>query len=323
MRYLFTPKELTVPALLTLDTLAEEARRYLEGPLAERIDRAQFDAALEELEALQKVAWEQRARYTFAIHTLYRAEILRRQCRWEEALKELERALPWLDTRVDTDARYDEAVALYLEGMLHYRLHADQAARETFIRAQALLRHSEEDWLYRLEEEKLVVGRRLYRWIEGLLHLQPLTPPLTRRLIVPLYTAAHRTYEIEPVIIPAEGGEIALDDRTCRCRLLEARASSLAPFCDRFYFALRLQEAEAPHLPDGRPGDLVVMMREGPLPPTAEEALALRSFRRYADGRIVWEDEEQAVLKVGSPPCMLCHIEATSSDRGTVQGGPK
>ncbi len=322
MRYLFTPEELTVPALLTLDTLVEEARRYLQDIFIARLDRGQVTAALDELSALEEVAWNQRARYTFAFYALYRAESLRRLCRWEEALAELKRALPWLQSRVDTDARYDEAIALYLEGVLHYRLHAEQAAREALLRAQALLHRSEEDWRYRLEDLKLATARRLSRWIDGLLSLQAETPPMTRHLIIPLYLPPASFPTIEPVVIPAEGGTLTVADRAYRCRLLVEEERCLCPFCDAFYFALRLGEGEAPHLPDGRPGDLVVMAWMAPYPLRADVAFALRGFRRYPDGRIVWEDESHPVLKLGGLPRMLCHVEyAASSAMGEVQGG--
>ncbi len=322
MRYLFTPEELTVPSLLTLDTLVEEARRYLQGTLRARLEQGQTEVALEELAALQEVSWERRARYTFAFYTLYRAELLRRLCRWEEALAELKRARPWLQGRVDTDARYDEAIALYLEGMLHYRLHAEQAAREALLHTQALLQRSEEDWHYRLEDRKLAIARRLSRWIEGLLSLQAATPPRARILIVPLYLSPAAFPVIEPVAVPAEGGDLKLVDRTYHCRLLMEGERTLCPFCDSFYFALRVGEEEAPYLPDGRPGDLVVMAWEAPRPLRADVAFALRSFRRYPDGRIVWEDESQPVLKLGGLPRMLCHVEQTTpSAMEGVQGG--
>ena len=322
MRYLFTPEELTVPSLLTLDTLVEEARHYLQGTLRARLEQGQMEVALEELAALQKVSWERRARYTFAFYTLYRAELLRRLCRWEEALAELRRARPWLQGRVDTDARYDEAIALYLEGMLHYRLHAERAAREALLHTQTLLQRSEEDWRYRLEDRKLAIARRLSRWIEGLLSLQAATPPRTRILILPLYLPPADFPVIEPIAVPAEGRDLEVGSRTYRCRLLMEGERALCPFCDSFYFALRVGEEEAPYLPDGRPGDLVVMAWEAPHPLQADVAFALRSFRRYPDGRIVWEDESQPVLKLGGLPRMLCHVEQTTpSTMEGVQGG--
>ncbi len=310
MRYLFLPEELTVLQLLPLDTLAVEPRAEMEAVL-EQIIRGEMEEALERLSRQQEKAWGQRRRYLFALNGLYRAELLRRQCRWEMALQEMERVLPWLSTRSDTDARYDEAVALYLQGLIYYRLHTDDKAQDCFLTAIAHIRRCMEDWSYRLEDEKLELGRRLVHWMERLLEAQPQTPPLARKAIVPLYIPPPPVLRFDLLILPLYEGEGKQGQTTMYCRPVDAHERLLCcPLCGRFYFALPVSPEGLPALSDSKPDDLIVMTSERPL--RLEEVFALRSFRRYPDGEIVWEDESMPRVKLSGIPAALCRVDHPS-----------
>ncbi len=311
MRYLFTPEEVTVLDLLSLDGLPTIQQAAFEAIL-EQAARGDIETALQALQTGQEAAWEQRKRYIFALYGLHRAELLRRQCRWEMALQEIERVLPWLEVRGDTEARYDEAVALYLKGLLHYRLHTDDKARHSFLKAITYIRQCSEDWHYRLEETKLHAGYRLLHWIEKLLEAQQETPPLSQRALIPIYTPPDPTLSFDLLILPLEQGTGWVDGKPMQCTpLSEASRRLCCPLCELFYFAIRITQDGTPAVPKGRPGDIVVMSAGRPL--RSDEAIALRRFHRYPNGQIVWDDESLASVKLSGIPMALCTPEERST----------
>jgi len=64
----------------------------------------------------------QRDRYAGALAIVLRAEALGRVARREESLDAIRRALHRLELRVSLVARYNEGVAVYLAGVVHYVL---------------------------------------------------------------------------------------------------------------------------------------------------------------------------------------------------------
>ncbi len=315
MRYLFVPDELTVPGLWKPATFTEEERQALQRQFDEgALPQQAIGQALTSLAVRQEHAWKQRKRYTFAVYGLFRAELLRRQCRWGEALEELTRVIPWLETRNDIDARYDEALARYLQGLIHYRLHADAEAKASLLQAARYIRQCQEDWHFRAENEKFAIGERLLRWIEALLAAQEETPPLARRAIVPLYLPPAEEPAFEVRIVPIDGNALERGDgSTVRCRsLAEGRYPPICPLCETFYFALAMKDNDLPVISQDVPdfeGDFLVMAWEGNRPLRGPDAFALRSFRRFHDGHIVWTNDDRPFLKLGGIPVMLCSIE--------------
>jgi hypothetical protein len=140
------------------------------------------------MEALFTVAWGERERYAAALVRLYQADLLNRQERWEEALDAVHEARGWLKLQVSQRARYNEAIAVYFEGLVHYILHADQRATQTFIHAQGLLQESERFWKFQGEDAHIEDCRNVTRWITQLLALRSQSAPGGEEImIVPVY----------------------------------------------------------------------------------------------------------------------------------------
>lgn len=186
MRWVSLPEELAIPHLLDLPLGPHPLHPSLARSRATLVQGA-FDSALHAANQAFEIAKRQHDRYAGALSLILRAETLRRLMRWEESLDALRLALHWLELDVSPVARHNEAMAVYLEGVIHYTLRADEKVTATFAYAQSTLLESARYWDFEQHTRRAADCRNVIRWLAQLGELQgaDLRDPLL--LVMPAY----------------------------------------------------------------------------------------------------------------------------------------
>ncbi len=193
MRLVYVPEKLTFFDLLELREIPLLLGDKLQGDVRHDSDIGQLSAALTAADSLFSVAWNKHDRYTGAMILLYKAEILRRMQRWEEALEHVQRALNWLRPQITQVAAYNYAVALYFAGLIHFVLRAEDKAILAFMEAQEILVESERYWGFENNLQRVATCQDLAKWISHLLPLQLRQSSGEWELIVPVYELVNQT----------------------------------------------------------------------------------------------------------------------------------
>ncbi len=183
MRYLSIPEELALPHLLELDDMTSVLRTTFRSGY-DLLHQGRYEAAIRSAQRVIKAA--EKNRYTVSLGQLFQAEVLRRIGRLQEALDTVKQALRWLELQVSFKAHYNESVAVYLKGCLHYSLCAQEDALHAFAYAQHELGGSVSSWQIERRTGRVEDCRNLQRWMEQLIQLQTTFDDETT-FILPVY----------------------------------------------------------------------------------------------------------------------------------------
>jgi hypothetical protein len=197
-----------------------------------------------------------------------------------------------LELRASPVAHYNEAVAVYLEGVIHCTLRADEKVLETFAYAQEAFVESGRHWGFEQHDVRVADCRNVIRWMNGLLDLLATTRSDEPVVILPVYEFVNTTLirtgvtAIEPYQVMVPGQIIApyLPDHIHPLQMDTLSLLDLRP--QTTYIGVRIPE-DAYMVDPGRKGDLLIVEATAPQP--ADGTLALtsdRPFVRRRDGRV-------------------------------------
>ncbi|MBN1248612.1 MAG: hypothetical protein JXC32_13215 [Anaerolineae bacterium] len=330
MRWVSVPEELAPPYLLELaysppslqDQFSQVLSAVAQGDLA-----VAADATLRAF----RLAKAQRHRQGSALALVLRADVLRRLMRWEDSLDAIRNALHGLELDVSPVAHYNEAIAVYLEGVVHYTLRADEKALATFAYAQSALRESERHWAFEHNTARTSDCRNVIRWLTQLSAFQDpeeTTDPVV--MVMPVYEMANRTLirtgavALPPIelVIPREVVARYCPPGTLPLQLEALTFPSLRP--DIQYAAIRIADTasiagEVPFADVGK-GDLLILEVTGSGPGSRDLVLtADQPFVRGSDGRVAFHPAPQGFSTgasgevpalVGIPRVLIRSVEA-------------
>jgi len=256
------------------------------------LGRGDLAPALATVDQLSEVAAAQRDRYAGALALVLRAEVLRRMARWEESLDAIRRALHWLELRVSPVARYNEGVAVYLEGVVHYVLRAEGKVMATFAYAQEALADSVRHWGFEHNDARAADCQEIIRWMRRLLELQPEVGFGDVAMVVPVYEFVNRTAVRTDAVVVHPFQIMIPDSVIAEYASPEIRSvqldvvSLLYPHPQTEYAAIRITREE-PGVGLGRDGDLLIVEITGSSSAPGELRLTSdKPFVRRADGRV-------------------------------------
>ena len=208
MRHLTIPEELAIPHLLELSELSPGLRIHF-GDGYRQLYRGRYEHAVQSGEQVVRAA--RGDRYAVSLGHLLCAEGLRRMRRFQEAFDLTRMALRWLELQAGIRAHYNEAVAVYLKGCLHYSLRNDTDALPAFTYAHHELAGSAGSWRIERRLDRVEDCQRLQRWMLQLIKLQT-TLGAETAFILPVYDSLDRRIQRVGVVsvnpfqasIPAE-----------------------------------------------------------------------------------------------------------------------
>ncbi len=302
MRRICTPPSLLPVQLAEFQDLPATLRQLLavDAPFNPRT--LAFDEALSTAENALKVVRNQRERHSEALINLYCADLLWRSERWLEALDLTSAAAGWFKLQSSPIARYNEAIAVYFNGLLHFCLHADARAIPLFMEAQSQLEESRRYWSVHTGREYFDACGQVSQWIAALIPLRTKTPPGSHTLILPVYPYRNRMSDM-----PIEALAVSLDTLRVPTRVLDFDYLAVPewvpleverlPLLDvspgTYFFGVRVDEDEA-LTPHSRAGDVVLVEALSPLAITHDPALSndVQAFTRRPDGALVLRDSQ-------------------------------
>lgn len=311
MRIVFVPVGLTPCHLLALREMPVFLSDQLHGMISQSIAGGRYQDALAETERISHIARRARDPHAQALVCLYQAETLYRMFRWEEALEHTRQAVVWLRAAGTQVGVYNKAVALYLEGLLHFVLRADAYAVQAFTAAQEVLMESERFWGFEKNVARVIHCQTLTRWMSRLLELAPGASSGEWVMIVPLYEPIHCTLtlvdalSIPPFLaqLPRETLNECLPVNYVPLEIEAIRFFQLWP--DTSYLALKIsRDGELVH--QSRTGDVLLIEATSSVPPEEVTLTHDMPFVRRADGQIVFGPyEQQAEIFAGIPRILI------------------
>lgn len=301
MRRIFVPYELTPLHLANFTEVSPTFKQLL--PMGEYPPfelSITIEDALSASEQALSVAQQRHKKESESLIHLCQADLLWRLERWEESLDTVHIAIKKFEFEISRTASYNQAIAIYFEGILHYILHADEKAIQTFAHAQEMLQENKPDWAYDGEDEYAENCQDVARWISQLLQLRTQSLPGADVMIVPVYEYGDQDTRatINALIVPlatmylptqllgtcAAIGWIPLEIDTVP--LLRT-----SPGC--YYFALKIKENKE-FVPESRAGDALLIELLLPTALTAEELRNIEQpFVRRPDGKIFFRPLRQ------------------------------
>lgn len=275
-----------------------------------------FDEALAMAENALTAVRNQRERHAEALLSLYKADLLWRSERWLEALELTTAAASWLKVQSSPIARYNEAIAVYFAGLLHFCLHDDARALPLLMEAQSQLDVSRRYWAVHTGREYFDACGQVAQWIAALTPLRGQTPPGSHALIVPVYP-----YRAGVSEIPIEALAISLDRLRVPTRVLDfdflaapewlPLEVSTLPLLDvhpgAYFFGVRV-DADETLTPHSRAGDIILIEALTPMALTDDPAWGsgMQPFTRRPDGTLVLRDLQRTGQGfVGIPRALL------------------
>ena len=291
MRWISLPEELAPPHLLDVRDTSPPLRDLF-TQLGNHLTTGGLEPALTLSGRAFGIAKSRFDRYGQALALLYRAEACRRLERWEDGLDAIRSALHWLELQVAPVARYNEAIAVYLEGAIHFTLQSRERTSATFSYAQHVLAETERHWGFEQNTGRVADCRNLTQWISGLLDIEGTLPPHGMVAILPVYELVNRT-PIRTDMVAIEAIEVMMPGEV----LAQYLPSDVQPLqlggllfpCLRLpgqYVAIRISDSAAAS-GKGRQGDLLIVEVAGSVSSAGEIVLTSdRPFVRRADGRV-------------------------------------
>jgi|GEM_PF-569976 len=306
MRLIYVPEELTFFNVLDLREVPAALRDALAEQSREAVGLGRFENALAVVESVVAMAKMQRHQGAFALALLYKAEVLRRLQRWEDALEQTLLALQGLRVQVSQTAAYNRAVAQSFEGLIHLVLRADDKARLAFAAAQEGLVDSERYWGFEIEDARVGDCRHLARWMAELLDLLPDMSSGEVTMVVPVYELVNQTL-VRTRLMPLAPYQVTLSADVLRdyvpAHLVPLQVDTLSFLQlrpDAHYLALEIPSDQY-LVSSSQAGDMLLLEVASPVSPTQEIALSPDiPFMRRADGRIQFRPNKQ---ETGSFAC--------------------
>lgn len=314
MRWICLPEELALPHLLELQDVPTP-QRHLLAQLKVRLKEGAFESALTLAEQAYALAYRTPHRVSEALALLFRADIYRRMHHWEDALDAIHYALRWLEHQVSPVARYNEAVSVYVEGLVHATLQADQKVLETFAYAHQGLVASEQHWVFEQNMDRAADSRSVRRWMSQILDKQTTTLSSEISLLLPVYELVDdRSVCTDVVVLQPFQVTIPSDvmARYLPANYVPVQMDAL-PFLQLdpqvSYFAVRIPE-DGYILRTACRGDLLIV--EATTPELSEGGLTLTSdkpFVRQDDDRVAFRpavrNGEQSAKGLAGIPRLL------------------
>lgn len=297
MRIVSIPVGLTPHHLLALRGISTFMADQLTGPISQSINSGHYDEAVNKTEQLFPTARNARDPNAQALVYLYQAEALYRLMRLEEALEHTRQAAVWLRSEVTQVATYNQAVALYFEGLLHFILRADTHALHAFNTAQEALVQSERFWDFEQDAIRSTTCRTLARWMSTLRNLTGSTPP-GELMIVPVYEMVNRTLTLVDAVpvtpflvqLPKDALAAYLPENYVPLEIEAVLFLQLWP--DVHYLALRiLRKGEL--VRQSQVGDILLIEATSSVSPQEITLTRDMPFVRRADGKIIFGPYEQ------------------------------
>lgn len=291
MRWVSVPEELAVPHLLDVREMSPPTRNLFDRSAAQVVG-GDAEAALDLAARCYGVGKQQHDHYSSALALVLQAEVYRRLQRWEACLDVIRAALHWIELRVGSVARYNEAIAVYLEGLAHYTLRAEAKLSATFAYAEHNLAEGERHWAFEQNAARVADCRNVVRWMRQLLDVEAGLRSDDLALVVPVYEIVGRAvvrtgaFAIQPfeVMMPDEVVAQYLPPRYLPVQL--DTLPFLCPRPDRQYAAIRLSEEWA-MLQRARKGDLLIVeMLRARRSARDSSPRGAQPFVRRGDGRI-------------------------------------
>ncbi len=313
MHYVFVPEALTPPYLLDLREVPVFLRDMLLTQVRQQLESGDYEAALANVGRVAGAARSEQDQYALALALLYQSDILRKLLRWEDALDLAQRAVQGTRLGVTQVARYNQAVATYVEGLLHYILRGDDKAIQSFMLAQRLFVESERYWGFEHHAAHVEDCRNVVRWMTDLLAFQGQIPPGDWGGIVPVYELVNHVLirvgvkVILPyqVIIPPETLRDYLPSEYIPLEIEQLPFIQLRP--GAHYLALKIL-TDGHWIKESQVGDLLLIEMVSPVLPTAEVILSTeKPFVRRTDGRVVFRPYKRPLLEgfVGIPRVLI------------------
>lgn len=313
MRLISVPKDLTLLSLLEFGEIQVTLEALLREQVQHKIQTGLYEEALSLSERIFTTAWADHNRYVAALALLHQTDIFYRLQRWEEALDSLQRALNWLEQHVTQVARYNEAITIYFEGILHYILQADAKTIQAFMRAQRMLVESERYWGYENNPVRVRDCQNVTRWMTHLRELQPRLNPGEFTMAVPLYEKVDQGL-IRTGVIPIAPFQVAIPGEILAANLpahIIPLETDALPFLqlrpDAHYLALKIT-TKAGLIPKSKIGDVLLIETASTQIPTKEIVLSsAEPFIRRSDGRILFRPHQAQVNNnfVGIPRVLI------------------
>lgn len=291
MRLVCVPPELTPPHLAALRETPAPLAAQLREAVMRKLDSGHTDDALTTAAQVFFVAQRSGEQHTAALALLYKAEVLRRLQRWEEALMHAHKASLWLRAEVTQVAAYNYAVALCFEGLIHFVLRADDKTMQTFAAAQSALAESERFWGFENNLVRVVNCQSMGRWMSKLLTLLPRTPPGEWMVIVPVYEWVHEALAFIDVM-PITPFQFQPPREALReylpANYIPVETEAL-PFLqlrpDTHYLALKIPR-DGDLVQYSQAGDILLIEAASPIPPREVALTRDEPFVRHTDGRV-------------------------------------
>jgi len=304
MYFIALPDELTLLHLLELQDTPPLLHDLLGTQARDQIERGRWEQGV--VLAEQAFVAVHRDHYAASLCLLYKAEALRRLCRWEDALEAVRRALNWLELQVTQVARYNEGLAVYTEGIIHYMLQAEDKTLQTFAYAHDALVESHRFWGFVAKPGRVGDCQNVIRWMAQLLELRQLG------MILPVYEWVNLMWirtgikAVTPfqLQLPPEMLAAYLPPDYIPVELDAVPFMQLDP--NSAYMAVRIaHDGDFTH--KSRVGDILIVETTSSAPMQTPE-LTMSSdhpFVRRTDGRVVFRPSRQETRGLAGIPRVL------------------
>lgn len=295
MRFVFVPWELSLPSLLVPDALPEDVRlSFVE--LCNAPEALGTDAVLARIEKLVLRTISDDVDTRGVVLLLYAAALWQAE-RWLEVLDVVQQARSVLYFSVAPEARYHEALAAYLEGLLALSLHADARSERLLRAAQAGLDDAARYWGYGRDTARMQACQDVQRWISDLLSALNESAAPGLHYLLPLFEETQGLFQ-RVGLFGLPSPHLILSEGTLS-RVYEAgyfevhplsswRVPLLSPAPGSYYCAQRIL-VDGDGVPQSRAGDMLLLERSTLLP-EGEHGVFIR---RYHDGRILFRTQVQ------------------------------
>ncbi len=311
MRFVCLPEALTLATLLALEDIPAEFRDPLETDVRRAVAKGRLEDALAIAERIFSTAWMAHHREAAALARALQADVLWRLQRPEEALEQIRWALNSIELSVTQVARYNEAMIVYFEGVIHYALRSEEQVRQTFAHTHTLLTDNERFWGFQHQTDRVLACRAVAHWMSSLTVLLSQLPGDEFTVIAPLYEFVNQVvvltgaYPIFPFHLTLPGEVLRRYLPPTLIPLEIGPLSFLQLHPGMHYLALTIP-SEGYLLPESRDGDILLIQVTSQASPAEGVSLSKEQpFTRRSDGRVVFRPRRQPEGFVGIPLALI------------------
>ena len=311
MRFVCLPEALTLSTLLALEDIPADFRDPLETDVRRAVAEGRLEEALAIAERIFSTAWQAHQREAAALARALQADVLWRLQRPEEALEQIGWALNSIELSVTQVARYNEAMIVYFEGVIHYVLRFEEKVRQTFAQTHTLLAENERFWGFQHRSDRVQACQAVARWMSSLTSLLSQLPVDEFTVIAPLYELINQVvvltgaYPIYPFHLTLPGEVLRRHLPPTLIPLDIGPLSFLQLHPGMHYLALKIP-SDGYLLPESRVGDILLLQVTSQASPAEGVSLSEEQpFTRRSDGRVVFRPRRQPEGFVGIPQALI------------------